>query len=48
MDNIDLTGAPGSIQLGDLKPYGAVELDPKYEEQISNYKKVSEHRFGLT
>ena len=39
MDNIDLTGAPGSIQLGDLKPYGAVELDPKYEEQISNYKK---------
>jgi hypothetical protein len=34
---INLDKAPTEILIGDLKPYGAEELDPKYEEQVSNY-----------
>lgn len=34
---INVNNAPVSIRVGDLKPYGAEDLDPKYEEQIGNY-----------
>ncbi|PWJ57483.1 uncharacterized protein DUF4157 [Dyadobacter jejuensis] len=34
---VDLNGAPSSIKVGDLKPYGAPLSDPEYQEQISAY-----------
>jgi hypothetical protein len=34
---IDVSNAPAEIKVGDLKPFGAEELDPKYEEQLDNY-----------
>lgn len=34
---IDLTNAPSSIKVGDLKPYGAPISDPDYQDQISHY-----------
>ncbi len=37
--SINIANAPSKILVGDLKPYGAEELDPKYEEQVGNYVK---------
>jgi hypothetical protein len=36
-NKIDLSNAPSSIKVGDLKPYGAPLSDEEYQEQISAY-----------
>jgi len=39
VNEISVDNAPSEILIGDLKPFGAEEFDPKYQEQISNYIK---------